>query len=133
MLQLASSDSVADYLRASITDWSAEEFWVFALNSKCNLIAGRMLFKGSVDQCFTHPRDIFRFALIHNASSIVVGHNHPSGDHDPSAHDIKVTHQLMRIGKLLQIPVLDHVIVVKEEPQYFSYLKFSHGKSKLGY
>ncbi len=120
-MDLACSQRVAKYLKSRIQQNEVEEFWVMALNSKCELIEAQMLFKGTVDQVFVHPRDIFRFGLAHNASYLIVGHNHPSGDCQPSKPDIDITKRLVSLGKLMQIPVLDHVIVSGKNEQFFSW------------
>lgn len=97
----------------------AEEFRVAALNSKKEVIAEEMLFKGTVDSCLIHPRDVFRFAIKHNASTIIISHNHPSGDCEPSDQDNKVTERIRKAGELLQIKLIDHIIVSSEG--FYSY------------
>lgn len=88
-----------------------EELWALALDPKKALLGRRMIFRGTVDACLVHPRDIFRFACLTNASSLIVAHNHPSGDLYPSEQDILFTRQLIRASRLLEIPVLDHLIL----------------------
>lgn len=88
-----------------------EEFWTLALSPTKAVLQSKMIFRGTVDACLVHPRDIFRFACMTNASSILVAHNHPSGDLRPSNRDIMFTQQLVRASKILEIPVLDHLIV----------------------
>jgi DNA repair protein RadC len=66
---------------------------------------------GTLDSILIHPREVFRLAIIHQAASIVIVHNHPSGDPTPSESDIKVTLDLVRAGKILRISVVDHVIL----------------------
>lgn len=91
-----------------------EEFWALALGPKKNLIKSKMIFRGTVDSCLVHPRDIFRFACTENASSLIVAHSHPSGDPEPSDEDILFTRTLVRAAGVMQIPVLDHLIVTKK-------------------
>lgn len=122
ILDLQCSERVAMYLHSQIIQFEAEEFWVMALNSMCQLLEGKMLFRGTVDQCFVHPRDVFRFALSKNASYLVIGHSHPSGHCEPSSEDIKMTKRLIQAGKMIQIPILDHVIVCAKNTDYFSFL-----------
>ena len=98
-----------------------EEFWVAALNSNKEVIAAACLFRGTVDQCLFHPRDVFRFAYLHNAVSIVVAHNHPSGDVRPSPLDLNVTGQLLDVAVILQMPIEDHLII--SGGRYFSFLQ----------
>ena len=118
-MELSSSKTVAQFLRPEMENSDAEEFWALALNSLCHLIRARMLFRGTVDACFIHPRDVFRFALICNASSLIVAHNHPSGICVPSQADVQLSHNLKRAGVLLQIPILDHIIVTSDS--HFSF------------
>ena len=97
-----------------------EEFWVLALGPSKRPISCQMLFRGTVDYCLIHPRDIFRFACLQNASSIIIAHNHPSGDLLPSPHDLKITRELTLAGRILQIPLLDHILVTPKESASFA-------------
>lgn len=90
-----------------------EEFWALALGPKKNLIASRMIFRGTVDSCVVHPREIFRFAYQTNASSLLVAHNHPSGDLIPSMEDLRFTRQLVNAAALMEIPIVDHLILTE--------------------
>lgn len=74
---------------------------------------------GTLNKSLVHPREIFKEAYLLSASSIICMHNHPSGDITPSADDIFLTNSLIEIGKLQQIPVVDHIIFGKEE--YYSF------------
>ena len=90
-----------------------EEFWALALGPKKTLLRARMIFRGTIDSCLVHPRDIFRFACVENASSLIVAHNHPSGDTLPSEQDIYFTRQLLRASRVVEIPLLDHLILTE--------------------
>jgi DNA repair protein RadC len=72
---------------------------------------------GTLDTCYCHAREIFRVAVMKAAHAIVIAHNHPSGNPEPSEADIKVTRDLIRAGQLLKIDVLDHVIIGKPQPE----------------
>ena len=98
-----------------------EELWVAALNSEKEVLELACLFRGTVDRCIFHPRDVFRFAYQHNAAALVVAHNHPSGNSHPSPEDREVTSQLLAAARILQIPVVDHLIVTKNA--YYSFFK----------
>jgi DNA repair protein RadC len=88
-----------------------ECFVVLLLNVR-NKIKGHVLVSiGTMDQVLVHPRETFRAAVIASAHSIILMHNHPSGDSNPSQADIRVTRELAHAGKMLRIEVLDHVIV----------------------
>lgn len=84
---------------------------VLLLDVKNRLIGSRELFVGTVNSTNVHPRDIFREAVRMNAVSVIVGHNHPSGDLNPSKADIALTRRLLDAGKIMGIPLLDHIIV----------------------
>jgi DNA repair protein RadC len=83
------------------------------LNIKNQIIHDEIISIGTIDQSIAHPRDIFSPALKYHAAGIIIVHNHPSGDITPSKADIVLTQQLKDIGKLMSIPVLDHIIVSK--------------------
>ncbi len=88
-----------------------EEFWTLALSSSNAVLGIQQNFRGTVDQCLFHPRDVFRFACTTNASKIVVAHNHPSGELQPSPEDIQVTERLITLGLLMGIAVVDHLVL----------------------
>lgn len=88
-----------------------EELWCVALGPGLQLISIKMIFRGTVDSCPCHPRDIFRFACLQNASQIIIAHNHPSGDPQPSQEDLELTSRLSTIGEAMEIPVIDHIIL----------------------
>ena len=77
------------------------------------------MFKGTINQSLVHPRDIFKYACILDASSIICIHNHPSGNIIPSKEDIKITNGLKQIGILFNIPIIDHIIIGKDK--YYSF------------
>lgn len=82
-----------------------------SLDSRSRLIARRVITIGLLDSALIHPREVFAGALKDRAASVVVAHNHPSGDPHPSLKDIEVTQQLVAVGILLGIPLKDHIIV----------------------
>lgn len=96
-----------------------EEVWVAALNSQLSIIEKKLIFKGTVDSCLFHPREIIRFLCLYNASSFVVAHNHPGGNPKPSSSDIKLTKKIFELSKLIEIPLNDHLIIAG--PKYFSF------------
>ncbi len=81
------------------------------LNSRYRLIHEETISIGSLDANIVHPREIFRPAIEYLAYAIILAHNHPTGDPTPSAEDVLMTKKLVKIGKLLQIPLLDHLVV----------------------
>jgi len=96
-----------------IKDWSKEVFVVFNVNAQHRIISREIVSIGTLDSVLIHPREIFRTAILKNAKSIIISHNHPSGDLNPSEEDITVTKELKKAGKILDIQLLDHVIVSK--------------------
>ena len=88
-----------------------EHFQVVLLNTRRKLIRIVNITQGTLDSVLIHPREVFRAAVEHRASALVLTHNHPSGDPNPSEADIRVTRDLMRAGKILKIEVLDHIIM----------------------
>jgi len=84
---------------------------VLFLNRKHRVKGHQFLTMGTVNSAMIHPREVFRAAIVACASSIVLMHNHPSGDPTPSPADIKITHELIEAGKMLGIELLDHVVI----------------------
>jgi DNA repair protein RadC len=109
-LKVTSSQIAAHLFRAKIR-LDTEEFWVLALNSQLKVLGLEMLFRGTVDSCPIHIRDIIRFVCVRNASFFMVAHSHPSGDHGPSRQDLNVTRRIRKLSELLEIPILDHLIL----------------------
>ena len=88
-----------------------EKFYCLYFNNKQELIERKLLFMGTINGSITHPREVFKEAYKLSASSIVCMHNHPSNDIRPSREDIRFTDNLVEIGKIQGIPVIDHIIV----------------------
>ena len=88
-----------------------EEFWVLVLNNKNHVIRKSRVSVGTVSETIVHPREIFREAIRESGSSVIVAHNHPSGILTPSPHDIHTTRRLNDAGKLVGIPLIDHIII----------------------
>lgn len=88
-----------------------EHFAVLLLNTKNHILAMPEISVGSLTASVVHPREVFEAAVRHAAASIILLHNHPSGDPSPSREDIAVTHRLVQAGVIMDIPVLDHVVL----------------------
>ncbi|MCM3716278.1 DNA repair protein RadC [Alkalihalobacillus oceani] len=84
---------------------------VFTLNTRNFITGEKVVFKGTLNTSLMHPREILLFALSKNAASVIVAHNHPSGDPTPTREDIEVTRRLFEAGKVIGIEVLDHIVV----------------------
>ena len=95
---------------------NAEEvFILITLNTK-NIVTGYFeVHRGTINTSLVHPREVFKRALLNNASNIMVAHNHPSGDPNPSKEDIQITERLKEAGNLLGINLLDHIIVGEDK------------------
>lgn len=130
---LSSLDQSHSFFKSKLLGTHSEEFWVAALDSGCRLISSALLFKGTVNYCLFHPRDIVRFAVLHNAVYIIVAHNHPSNLCLPSKKDIENTRIIFHICSLMQIPLIDHLIITDNEVYSFGqslyYRKWKKEKS----
>jgi DNA repair protein RadC len=112
-LTLSSFSAVVDYCRTVMAFLDHEEFRVLFLDKKNCLIADEVQGVGTVDHAPVYPREIMRRALELSACAIILVHNHPSGDPQPSADDIHLTHEIIAVGKPLKVAVHDHLIVGK--------------------
>lgn len=88
-----------------------EMFVAILLNAKNNITGYNLVSLGLTNASLVHPREVFRPAIIGSASGIIVIHNHPSGIPTPSPEDIKITKQLIEVGRIIDIPLLDHIII----------------------
>lgn len=88
-----------------------EHFVVLLLNARHELQSRETVSIGSLNASIVHPREVFQPAILHSAASVVLVHNHPSGDPEPSDEDLNITRRLVQVGELVGIAVLDHVIV----------------------
>ena len=104
---------VAAQFRPLLCDLMHEEFWVLLLNRANTIIGKEQISKGGLTGAVADPRLIFRSAIDRRAAAIVVCHNHPSGNLSPSEQDIRLTKNLVEAGKVLEIPVLDHIIITQ--------------------
>lgn len=91
---------------------NAEElFACLFLSARHTVIASEILFRGTIDGCTVHPRVIARYALQHNAAAVIVAHNHPSGNAEPSAADLLITIKIREALALIDVRVLDHFVI----------------------
>lgn len=90
-----------------------EHFHALYLDTRRHLIASETISVGTLDSSLVHPREVFRPALTHSASAVLVAHNHPSGDPEPSAEDLALTRRLDQAARLLGFAFLDHLVVAK--------------------
>jgi len=112
-LQIRSPKDVFLLLEHELTDLKQEVLMVLFMDLKSQLIAKKIIFVGSLNQSLVHPREVFRFAVKYSAFQLILVHNHPSGDPEPSKQDIDVTRRFLEVGEMMQILVIDHVIIGK--------------------
>jgi DNA repair protein RadC len=119
--QLRQAADAATLLRAYLRGVDREHFVVVLLDRKNRVIGLNTVSVGSLTASLAHPREVFKPALVSNAAAILCGHNHPSGDPQPSQEDRGITRRLVEAGTLLGINVLDHVIVGDGTAAYYSF------------
>lgn len=106
-------ESVVRAIRASIKDKAKEHFKLILLNPRNKIIGISTISIGTLNASLVHPREVFKDAITHSAASVVLAHNHPSGDPEPSDDDLTITKRLIEAGKILGIEVKDHIIIAK--------------------
>jgi DNA repair protein RadC len=109
--KIVSSKDAFTILRSAIGDLPYEEFWIILLNKANRVIRKCSISEGGVSGTVVDPKKIFKIALDHHASSIILGHNHPSGNIQPSEADQKITKKIKEAGLMLDVAVLDHLII----------------------
>jgi DNA repair protein RadC len=112
-IPLNSSVAVAKFLQRSIGREKKENFVMLSLDTRNNLIKKSGISIGTLNASIVHPREVFKEAIQCSAASIIIAHNHPSGDVNPSDEDIEMTKRLKEAGKILGIEILDHIIVAR--------------------
>lgn len=104
-------DDAARLLMQRLRYEKKEQFLIMVLSTKNHVLAIRNLSVGILNSCIVHPREVFREAASLNAAAIILVHNHPSGDPTPSPEDIALTRRMAEAGRLMDLPVLDHLII----------------------
>lgn len=92
-------------------EYAEENLWLITLDTKNNITGIFTVSIGSLNSSIVHPREVFKRAVLQNAASIIICHNHPSGDPVPSQEDINITKRIYDAGKILGIELLDHIII----------------------
>ncbi|MCZ2085886.1 MULTISPECIES: DNA repair protein RadC [unclassified Kaistella] len=119
-VQITSSQESYKVLLPYLSDLQTEEFWAIYLNQNNRILGKGKLSSGGINQSVVDVRILFKTALEHFATGIVIAHNHPSGNLKPSNEDLKITKQITEAGKILNIQLLDHLIIAQN-----SYLSFA--------
>lgn len=123
--KITCAKDVFDYFHERLKDEKQENFYVLILNNQNNIIKEELISKGILDSAIIHPREVFRHAIKNSAARIILVHNHPSGNSQPSQEDLDITQRLITAGEEIDIKVLDHVIVGRNE--WWSWKESSRG------
>lgn len=118
---MSSPQDVANYFIQKLKDENVETFRVLLLNSSNQIFREVIVSKGSINLSVVHPREVFKVAISESAVSIILLHNHPSGNPTPSKEDIKITKQLVEAGNIINIKVIDHIIIAGRN--FYSFLE----------
>jgi len=117
--KITNSNDAFNIFRSAISDLPYEEFWIILLNKANRVIRKCSISEGGVSGTVVDPKKIFKIALDNHASSIILGHNHPSGNIQPSDADHKITKKIKDAGIMLDVAVLDHIII--GDDRYYSF------------
>lgn len=118
-LKINGPETIFNFFEPRLSHLTKEVFFTLILNSANRLLGQVKISEGILNASLVHPREVFRAAVLESAASIILLHNHPSGEVDPSADDKKITRRIVEAGSLMDIPVLDHVIIGQK--RYFSF------------
>ncbi|HLG31454.1 MAG TPA: DNA repair protein RadC [Ignavibacteriaceae bacterium] len=113
--KISSPAEVADMFIPLLRDDQKEKFIVVCLNSANKIIKYEIISIGNLNSSVVHPREIFKVAIENASASIILIHNHPSGNPEPSNEDISITRKIVEAGKIMDIPVFDHLIIAGEK------------------
>ncbi len=108
-------DEIVKFIKSEIADFSKENFFVVSFDVRNRLIGIDKTSKGTLNASLVHPRETFESAIRRHAAQILVAHNHPSGDAEPSEDDIRITKRLYEAGKIMGIELIDHIIITKDD------------------
>jgi DNA repair protein RadC len=112
--KVTSPQEIADIFIPMLRDDTKERFIVVCLNSSNKIIKHETISIGNLNSSIVHPREIFKVAIDCSSASIILIHNHPSGNPEPSSEDIRITKKIVESGKILDIPIFDHLIIAGE-------------------
>ncbi|MGB3340145.1 MAG: DNA repair protein RadC [bacterium] len=118
-IEIKCPKDIAKVIKVNLRDKTKEHFRLIILNNRNNIINISKVSTGTLTASLVHPREVFKEAIVHTAASVVLAHNHPSGNPEPSEDDLAMTRRLVEVGKILGIEVVDHVIIT--EKAYFSF------------
>ena len=115
VVRIREPEDVLRLFGSRLRDLQVEEFHLLALDSQSQVLREVLITRGLLNSSLVHPREVFRAAIAEAAAGIIVVHNHPSGDPTPSAEDRAATKQLVSAGRLLDVPLYDHVIIAGDQ------------------
>ena len=116
---IKASKDIYEEIGPLLRDLNHEEFWVLALNRRLRVVASKRISTGGISETIVDVRLILKFGIENNASNLVIAHNHPSGNLNPSESDLRLTSDIRQAAKYMNMPLIDHVIVA--DTGYFSY------------
>lgn len=120
-IRITSPSIAANYVLSEMSSLEEEHFRIMTINTKKEINYVREISKGTINMTLVHPREVFKSAISDNAHSIILLHNHPTGDPRPSKEDINLTNNLVEASKIIDIEILDHIII--GDNKYFSFLE----------
>jgi DNA repair protein RadC len=126
---MTNSSAVCDFTR-QMGNADRESFYVLHLNVRNRVIGVEEVAKGHLGGVEVHPREVFKGALLGNATSMIIAHNHPSGVSTPSREDIVLTERLVQAGRLLGVPILDHIVVTDKDCTSMRDKGFAFGRAR---
>ena len=112
--KITSPKDIAEIFIPILRDDNKEKFIVVCLNSTNKIIKHETISVGNLNSSIVHPREVFKVAIDNSSASIILIHNHPSGNPEPSNEDIRITKKIVETGKIMEIPVFDHLIIAGE-------------------
>ncbi|MBE0571680.1 MAG: DNA repair protein RadC [Ignavibacteriaceae bacterium] len=112
--KITSPQDIAEIFIPILRDDNKEKFIVVCLNSTNKIIKHETISIGNLNSSVVHPREVFKVAIDNSSASIILIHNHPSGNPEPSNEDIRITKKIVETGKIMEIPVFDHLIIAGE-------------------
>ena len=117
--KIVTSKDVFEFMKPSMMDLPHEEFWLLLLNRANSIIKKELISRGGISGTVVDTKIIFKTAVVNYASSIIICHNHPSGNLKPSDADLKITKNIKEAGRIMEIPLLDHLII--SENSFYSF------------
>ena len=124
---IVSPKDVYELVKKELKSADREIFLAVTLNTRNKVLGINVISMGTLNASLVHPREVFKMAILQNASGIILAHNHPSGTTEPSSDDLRMTERLSEAGKLLDVDIMDHVIVGKS---FYSFM--DNGLIKTG-